>query len=326
MNNKKILITGASGFIGSHLFEKLLKENNNIKGFDRYNIDNSWGWLNKLKKINNIDFVLGDIRDYDSVYNALTDCDSVIHLAALIGIPYSYISPMAYIKTNIEGTYNVLEASKKLGISNIVVLSTSEVYGSARYKPMDENHPIIGQSPYSASKIGSDQMAISYFRSFEMPIKIARPFNTFGPRQSKRAIIPTIINQLLSKNDNVQLGNIDSTRDFTYVEDSCDGLIEILKSDNLFGEIVNIGSNNEVSIKETFNKINQILNTNAKIKIDINRKRPNLSEVLNLNCDNTKIIQKTNWRPKYNFEAGLVKTIEWMRDTFDITDSKKYII
>ena len=326
MNNKKILITGASGFIGSHLFEKLLKENNNIKGFDRYNIDNSWGWLNKLKKNNNIDFVLGDIRDYDSVYNALTDCDSVIHLAALIGIPYSYISPMAYIKTNIEGTYNVLEASKKLGISNIVVLSTSEVYGSARYKPMDENHPIIGQSPYSASKIGSDQMAISYFRSFEMPIKIARPFNTFGPRQSKRAIIPTIINQLLSKNDNVQLGNIDSTRDFTYVEDSCDGLIEILKSDNLFGEIVNIGSNNEVSIKETFNKINQILNTNAKIKIDINRKRPNLSEVLNLNCDNTKIIQKTNWRPKYNFEAGLVKTIEWMRDTFDITDSKKYII
>ena len=229
MLNKKILITGAAGFIGSHLTEYFIKRGYKVVAFDRYNPNNSFGWLDKSPYKKKVECILGDIRDYDSVFKAMKNCDSVIHLAALIGIPYSYISPLAYIKTNVEGTYNILEASKNLNTDQIIVTSTSETYGSAQKVPIKENHRLIGQSPYSASKISADQIAISYWRSFKLPVKIIRPFNTFGPRQSNRAVIPTIINQAL-KNKNISLGNVKTTRDYTYVTDICEAYLEIIKS------------------------------------------------------------------------------------------------
>lgn len=310
----KILITGSAGFIGSHLTELLVKEGFQVKAFVRYNSKNSWGWLDESKHIGNIEVITGDIRDYDSVYKAMIECDTVFHLAALIGIPYSYISPLAYIKTNVEGTYNILEAAKHLNFTNVIITSTSETYGTAQYVPIDENHPLVGQSPYSASKIAADQLALSYYRSFGLPIKIARPFNNYGPRQSSRAIIPTIISQILSDKEKIKLGNLSPSRDFTFVKDTCNGFLEILKSNKLFGEVTNIGMNEETSIENLTDLISQILKKDVEIEKDLQRIRPEKSEVERLICDNTKIKKLTSWKPLYNLQTGLNETIEWFKD------------
>jgi NAD dependent epimerase/dehydratase len=314
----KVLITGAAGFIGSHLTEVCVKNGYKVKAFIRYNSKNNWGWLEHSDVKDEIEIITGDIRDYDSVYNALDGCQTVFHLAALIGIPYSYVSPLAYIKTNVEGTYNILEASKQRGIENVLVTSTSETYGTAQYVPIDETHPMVGQSPYSASKIGADQLAVSYYRSFELPVKIVRPFNTYGPRQSARAIIPTIISQILNGNKEISLGNLEPTRDLTFVKDTCNGFIEIFKSEKLFGEITNIGMNEEISIRKLVDLIVQIIGERIEIKIDTQRARPENSEVERLKCNNTKIKKYSDWKPQYDLKSGLTETIEWIRDNLNL--------
>ena len=250
MKKNKVLVTGAAGFVGSHLSEKLLSLGYSVVAFDRYNSNNDFFWLNNLrkKKKKNCSFILGDIRDYDSVFHAMKDCNIVIHLAALIGIPYSYYSPLAYLKTNLEGTYNVLEAAKQLKLKNIIITSTSEVYGSAQYLPIDESHPINSQSPYAASKAAADQLSMSYFKSFNLPVKIIRPFNIYGPRQSERAIIPTIINQTLSQNKNIKLGNTSPTRDFNYISDVTDAFVKIMNNKKSVGKIINVANSKRISI------------------------------------------------------------------------------
>jgi len=310
---KKILVTGAAGFIGSHLTELLVKKGNDVKVFIHYNSRNMWGWLEDSECKSHIEVVSGDIRDYDSVLSAMSDCNIVYHLAALIGIPYSYVSPQAYIKTNIDGTYNVLQAGKTLNIEQLIVTSTSETYGTAQYVPIDENHPVVGQSPYSATKIAADQLALSYFRSFNLPLKIVRPFNTYGPRQSARAIIPTVITQLLSGEKELALGNIHPTRDLTYIKDTVNGFYEITKSEKLFGEITNIGMGEEISIKNLIELIAKLIGVKVKIIQDINRIRPEKSEVERLFCDNKKILDKTEWQPVFNLKKGLGETIQWVK-------------
>lgn len=317
---KKILVTGAAGFIGSHLTELLVKEGFEVKALVRYNSKNNWGWLENSKVKDEVEVITGDIRDYDSVYNALQDCTGVFHLAALIGIPYSYVSPLAYIKTNIEGTYNVLQASKELGLEQVLVTSTSETYGTAQYVPIDEKHPIVGQSPYSATKIAADQLAISYYRSFNLPVKIVRPFNTYGPRQSARAIIPTVITQILSGKKKLKLGNLNPTRDLTFVKDTCKGFLEIYKAGNLFGEIINIGMKNEITVKDLVNKIACLLNVEIKIETDALRVRPEKSEVERLFCENGKLVSNTNWKPEFNIDEGLEETINWLKE--NVSDYK----
>lgn len=309
---KKILITGAAGFIGSHLTERCVELGYDVKAFVRYNSKNNWGWLESSSVKNDIEVISGDIRDFDSVNDALKGCDEVFHLAALIGIPYSYVSPLAYIRTNIEGTYNILESARKNDVSNIMITSTSETYGTAQYVPIDEKHPMVGQSPYSASKIGADQLAISYYRSFNSPVKIVRPFNTYGPRQSARAIIPTVITQILSGKKKIKLGNVDPTRDLTFVKDTAEGFIEISKSKKLNGEITNIGMKDEISVKDLVKLISKILKTEIAIESDEQRVRPGKSEVERLFCENSKIVSETKWKPKYDLEKGLKETILWM--------------
>jgi dTDP-glucose 4,6-dehydratase len=311
---KKILITGATGFVGSHLTELCVKKGYNVVAFDRYNPNYNLGWLEKSKFRDDINFIFGDIRDQDSVLKTMRNCKIVFHLAALVGIPYSYTSPLAYIKTNIEGTYNILEASKNLDIEQIVITSTSETYGSAKYVPIDERHPLSAQSPYSASKISADQLALSYWKSFKLPIKIIRPFNIYGPRQSGRAIIPSIIIQALSSKKEIKLGNIKPSRDFTYITDTCNAFLEILKIKKLFGDTVNVGSNNEYTINDIAKKILLKLNSKANIKKEEGRVRTAQSEVFRLVCDNTKILKYTNWKPRIKIEKGLDKTIRWFKD------------
>ena len=276
----KLLVTGAGGFIGSHVVEACLAAGHDVRAFVRYNSRNSWGWLeeNSAPK-GRMEVKSGDIRDYDSVSGALRGCDGVLHLAALIGIPYSYESPLAYVRTNIEGTYNVLQAARELGIKNVLVTSTSETYGTAQRVPIDESHPAVGQSPYSASKIAADQLAISYHRSFGLPVKIVRPFNTFGPRQSARAIIPTIITQILAGKREIKLGNLSPTRDLTFVKDTAAAFLAILKTDKLIGEAVNIGMGEEISVGDLAKKIAGLLKTKVKIAEDSERVRPGASEV-----------------------------------------------
>jgi NAD dependent epimerase/dehydratase len=258
--------------------------------------------------------ILGDIRDYDSVSKAMVGCEVIFHLAALIGIPYSYVSPLAYIRTNIEGTYNVLEAAKNLSIQQVLVTSTSETYGTAQFVPIDEKHPLVGQSPYSASKIAADQLALSYYKSFELPVKIVRPFNTYGPRQSARAIIPTIISQLLKGKTNIELGSLSPTRDFTFVKDTCAGFEEIYKSDSLFGEVINIGMNAEIPIGGLVQLIAKTMNVQLTIKSSEERIRPESSEVERLFCDNTKLLKHTSWKPNSTLTDGVKKVIEWMKN------------
>ena len=323
---KKILVTGAAGFIGSHLCEQLVKEGHQIKAFDRYNIDGSYGWLQKSEIINEIEFILGDIRDYDSVYKASKGCYSVFHLAALIGIPYSYISPLAYLKTNIEGSYNILEAAKELNLDQIIITSTSETYGSAQYIPIDELHPLVGQSPYSATKIAADQLACSYISSFNQPIKIVRPFNTYGPRQSSRAVIPTIISQLVNNSNSLKLGNINPTRDLTYVSDTVNGFLEIFKNNFFLGQTTNIGSGEEISIKSLIDKLANLMNTKYNIEIEEQRIRPEKSEVTRLMCDNSKLINNSNWKLENSLDQGLKKTINWfLKNDLDINTQNYYV-
>ena len=311
---EKIIVTGAFGFIGSHLVEYLTTKNYNVIAFDRYNSNNNWGWLDKSKYLNDIEIVLGDIRDFDSVNSLVKKGSSIVHLAALIGIPYSYVSPLAYIKTNVEGTYNILEAAKNNNLDQILITSTSEVYGSAKYTPIDENHILSPQSPYSASKIAADNIAMSYYNSFDLPIKIVRPFNNFGPRQSERAIIPTIISQVLSKNSQkINLGNLLPTRDFTYVIDTCSAFLEIFSNNKFFGEITNIGTNSEISVKSLANKIIKLMNSNKEIYEESIRFRPKNSEVDRLVCSNDKLKNNSMWKPKYSIDQGLTLTIDWFR-------------
>ena len=311
--SKKIVITGGCGFIGSHLVE-LLSESNEVIAFDRYNSESDHYWLTNSKFKDRFSVVLGDIRDYDSVQSVLKGADVVIHMAALIGIPYSYVSPLAYIRTNVEGTYNVLQASKELELDQVMITSTSETYGTAQYVPMDEDHPKVGQSPYSASKISADQIAISYYRSFDLPVTIVRPFNTYGPRQSSRAVIPNIVSQILTNNGEVNLGNISPTRDFTFVEDTCSAFESIIGCNKLIGEEVNIGTNSEISIRDLVEEISNIIGIKAKIVEDDQRMRVEKSEVDRLVCKNEKLLACTNWKPKHSLEQGLIKTIDWINN------------
>jgi NAD dependent epimerase/dehydratase len=310
----KILITGSAGFIGSHLTEILVKEGFQVRAFVRYNSKNSWGWLDESEHLDNIEVISGDIRDYDSVYKAMAGCDTVFHLSALIGIPYSYISPLAYIKTNVEGTYNILESAKNLNFNNVLITSTSETYGSAQYVPIDENHPLVAQSPYSASKIAADHLALSYYRSFGLPVKIVRPFNNYGPRQSARAIIPTIISQVLAGKEKLKVGNLSPSRDFTFVKDTCSGFVDILKSDKLFGEVTNIGMNEDISIEKLIELITKLIGKDIEVEEDTQRVRPEKSEVDKLVCDNSKIKKFTSWKPAYDLQTGLKETIQWFKD------------
>ncbi|KAB2907000.1 MAG: NAD-dependent 4,6-dehydratase LegB [Ignavibacteriales bacterium] len=310
----KVLVTGAGGFIGSHLTELLVKEGFDVRAFVRYNGKNDWGWLETSEIKNDIEVITGDIRDYDSVYSAVKGCEAVFHLAALIGIPYSYVSPLAYIRTNVEGTYNVLEAVRQLELQQVLVTSTSETYGTAQYVPIDEKHPAVGQSPYSATKIAADQLADSYFRSFDTPVKIVRPFNTYGPRQSARAIIPTVITQILSGKTELKLGNLDPTRDLTFVKDTARGFLEIFKSDITFGEATNIGMSEEISVGNLVELIGQLLGVKLSVSQEQQRVRADKSEVQRLKCDNSKLKKLTNWAPDYNLTTGLQETIEFLKN------------
>jgi len=321
-----ILITGAGGFIGSHLAEKSVELGYKVKAFVRYNSRNNWGWLESSNYKNEIEVISGDIRDFDSVFSAMKNIDIVFHLAALIGIPYSYVSPSAYIKTNIEGTYNILQAAKILNTKNILITSTSETYGTGQYVPIDEKHPLVGQSPYSASKISADQLAFSFFYSFTLPIKIVRPFNTYGPRQSARAFIPTVIIQILSKRDKISIGNVHPTRDLTFVKDTVNGFIEISKSNNLIGKVTNIGMNAEISMYNLAKKIGNLMGKNIDLISESKRIRPDKSEVERLRCDNTKLIDNTDWRPLYNLDLGLKETINWFEEHQQIYKSDIYNI
>ncbi len=316
---EKILLTGSEGFIGSHLTEELVKQGFEVKAFVLYNSFNNWGWLDTLPKdvMDHVEVFNGDIRDPHGVKTAMVGCDAVFHLAALIAIPFSYHSPDAYVDTNIKGTLNVLQAARELDIERVLITSTSEVYGTAKYVPIDEKHPFQGQSPYSATKIGADRLAESFYRSFELPVTIVRPFNTYGPRQSARAVIPTIITQLLSGKDEIKLGSLTPTRDFNYVKDTANGFIEIYKSDKTIGEEINIATQQEISIGDLAKEIIGQINPNAKIICDEERFRPEKSEVNRLLGSNEKIKKLTAWSPKYTFEQGISETIEWIRENLD---------
>lgn len=313
---KSVLVTGADGFIGSHLTEELVKRGNKVKAFAYYNSFNTWGWLDTLPKeiMNEVEVFTGDIRDPNGVREALKGMDEVYHLAALIAIPFSYHSPDTYVDTNVKGTLNVLQAARDLQTSRVIVTSTSEVYGTAQYVPIDEKHPFQGQSPYSATKIGADRLAESFYRSFNMPITIVRPFNTYGPRQSARAVIPTIITQLLAGKESIQLGSLTPTRDFNFVKDTANGFIEIANSNITIGEEINIATQQEISIGQLANELIRQINPNAKIVCDDQRLRPELSEVNRLLGSNEKIIKMTNWKPNYTFEQGLAETIEFFKE------------
>ncbi|MFD1037184.1 NAD-dependent 4,6-dehydratase LegB [Virgibacillus byunsanensis] len=325
--SKKVLVTGADGFIGSHLTEELVRKGFDVKAFVYYNSFNSWGWLDNAPKeiIDKVEVFSGDVRDPFGVKEAMKGCDTVYHLAALIAIPYSYYSPATYVDTNINGTLNVVQAARELGVSKVVHTSTSEVYGTAQYVPINENHPLQGQSPYSASKIGADQIAMSYYLSFDTPVVTIRPFNTYGPRQSARAVIPTIITQLANNKKDIKLGAIHPTRDFNYVKDTVDGFITIAESDKAVGEVINIGSNYEISIKETAELIGEAMDKEINIVTDEERLRPNKSEVERLWADNGKAKKLLNWTPKYGsregFKKGIQETAEWFANPENL---KKY--
>lgn len=318
---EKILVTGADGFIGSHLVERLIGLGFRVRALVMYNSFNSWGWLDTLEQDvkSKIEVVSGDIRDPYGVDSIVKGCGSVLHLAALIAIPYSYKSPSSYVDTNINGTLNILQASKKYKCKKIIHISTSEVYGSAQYVPIDEKHPNVGQSPYSATKIAADQLALSFNKSFELPVGIIRPFNTFGPRQSNRAVIPTIITQLLNGQNEIKLGNVDATRDFSYVLDTVDGIIAGMNSTENIGKVINLGAGFEISILKTAQMISDLMDKDIKIIKDQQRIRPQESEVNRLFSDNSLAEKTIKWRPKFKgeegFVSGLKKTIDWFSTT-----------
>jgi len=319
MKMEKILVTGAEGFIGSHLVELLLEEGYEVKAFVLYNSFNTWGWLDTFpkEKLEQIEIFTGDIRDPNAVRQAVCGVDAVFHLAALIAIPYSYVAPDTYVDTNIKGTLNVLQASGESGLKRVLVTSTSEVYGTARYVPMDENHPFQGQSPYAASKIGADRMAEAFYRSFELPVTIVRPFNTYGPRQSARAVIPTIITQLLAGMKEIRLGSLSPSRDFNYVKDTVRGFLEIYRSDRTIGEEINIASQKEISIGQAAAELIRQIAPQAQIICDEKRLRPAKSEVERLLGSNQKLLELTSWKPEYTFEQGIAETIAFFRNHLD---------
>lgn len=317
--SQDIFVTGADGFIGSHLVETLVKNGHKIRAFVLYNSFNTWGWLDMLPKevLSEIEIFQGDIRDPNGVKQAMKGVDEVFHLAALIAIPFSYHSPDTYVDTNIKGTLNVLQAARELGTSRVLVTSTSEVYGTAKYVPIDENHPFQGQSPYSATKIGADRLAESFYRSFGTPVSIVRPFNTYGPRQSARAVIPTIITQLLAGKEEIKLGSLTPTRDFNYVKDTVQGFIEISKSDRTIGEEINIATQQEISIGRLADELIRQINPRARIVCDEDRLRPEKSEVNRLLGSNEKIKRLTSWLPRYTLEQGLAETIDFFRHNLE---------
>lgn len=322
IKNKRILITGADGFIGSHLTERLVKESSSVKVLSYYNSFNNWGWLEDVDCKDDIQVVSGDIRDAHFIKHITKDVDIVFHLAALIAIPYSYVAPESYVDTNIKGTLNVCQAALEHNIEKLIITSTSEVYGTAKYVPIDENHPKQPQSPYSATKIGADAIAKSYYNAFNLPVVIARPFNTYGPRQSARAVIPTIITQIAAGKKEIKLGDVSPTRDFNYVKDICEGFVAVANSDKVVGDEINIGSNYEISIADTLNLIKKIMNSDVEFITDFQRIRPKNSEVNRLWCDNTKIKTLTGFTPKYDIESGLKKTIEWFSDPKNLSKYK----
>jgi len=324
IEGKKVLVTGAGGFIGSHLVERLIERGAEVRAFVRYNSKNNWGWLETSPYKDEIEIYTGDIRDYDSVKDSMKGIEIVFHLAALIGIPYSYISPLAYIKTNVEGTYNVLQSARELGVERVIHTSTSEVYGTAKYVPIDESHPLQPQSPYSATKISADNIALSFYNAFNLPVTIVRPFNTYGPRQSARAVIPTIITQIMSGKKQIKLGNLRPTRDMNYVIDTVNGFIKIAECDELLGEVTNIGSGKEISIGDLARLISQLMGVEVEIVQEYQRFRPEKSEVERLLCDNTKIKKFTDWEPQYTLEEGLIQTINWMKTHLNMYKPEVY--
>jgi NAD dependent epimerase/dehydratase len=320
----KILVTGADGFIGSHLTEALVQQGHDVRAFCYYNSFNSWGWIDSLPSDlkSKLDVFTGDIRDPNGVRTAMTGVDVVFHLAALIAIPFSYHSPDSYVDTNIKGTLNVLQAAKDLGTKRVLVTSTSEVYGTAQFVPITELHPKQGQSPYSATKIGADHIAESFYRSFNLPVTIVRPFNTYGPRQSARAVIPTIISQLLNGKTEIKLGDITPTRDLLFVKDTVNGFLAISKCDKLIGHEVNIATQSEISIGDLAQELINQINPKAHIVTDEARLRPEKSEVFRLFGSNEKLKQFTDWKPEYTLESGLKETIEWFKDPKNLAGYK----
>lgn len=327
IKDKSVLVTGAGGFIGSHLTETLLKEGSEVTAFIHYNSKGDWGFLNPYKeeKVQGLHVILGDVTDFESVKQAVRGKDVVFNLAALIGIPYSYMAPRSYIQTNTFGTFNVLQASLDENVGKVVQTSTSEVYGTAQYAPIDEKHPLQGQSPYSASKIGSDKMAEAFFCSFGLNVATIRPFNTYGPRQSTRAVIPTIISQALSS-DTVHLGSLTPVRDFNYVSDTVNGFIRVAESPNSVGKVINIGSGREVTIGEVARIIISEANPGASIVTEETRTRPNKSEVMRLICNNSLAERELNWKPQVSLEEGIHHTIEWFKEHMKLGPNPGYAI
>lgn len=325
MDSKVALVTGADGFIGSHLVEMLVSHGYSVKALSQYNSFNNWGWLESINCKDSIEIISGDIRDPFFCKDISKNVDIIFHLAALIAIPYSYIAPDSYLETNIKGTLNICQAAKENGNIKVVHTSTSEVYGTAQYVPIDELHPVSPQSPYSASKIAADSMAMSFYNSFNLPLSIVRPFNTYGPRQSARAVIPTIITQIANGMKEIKLGDLSPTRDFNYVEDTCRGFIAIAENDKSIGEIINIGSNSEISIADTLNIIKELMDSDVKFLIDNERLRPKDSEVFRLFCDNTKIKEMTGYSPQVSIRVGLKKTIDWFIDPKNLKHYKAEI-
>jgi len=309
--DKRILVTGADGFIGSHLTETLLDMGCDVRALSLYNSFNDWGWLEVIKGREKLDVVCGDVRDPHFCKEITKVIDVIFHLAALIAIPYSYVAPDSYVDTNIKGTLNICQAARENGCERVIHTSTSEVYGTAQYVPIDEKHPLQPQSPYSASKIGADQMAMSFHLAFGLPVTIARPFNTYGPRQSARAVIPTIITQIAAGKKQIKLGDVSPTRDFNYVLDTCQGFIALATSDVTVGEVVNIGSGTEVAVGDTLNLIKELMKSDVTFVIEENRLRPKKSEVFRLCCDNAKIVRLAGFKPRYSLEEGLQECIEW---------------
>ena len=319
------LVTGADGFIGSHLVEMLVSKGYQIKALSQYNSFNNWGWLEDVNCRDQIEILTGDIRDPHFCKSITKGVDIIFHLAALIAIPYSYVAPESYVDTNIKGTLNICQAAKENGNIRVIHTSTSEVYGTAQYVPIDENHPLQPQSPYSATKIAADAMAMSFYNAFDLPVTIARPFNTYGPRQSARAVIPTIITQIVNGAKEIKLGDVTPTRDFNYVDDTCRGFIALAECDESIGQTVNIGSNFEISIGDTLNIIKELMDSDVKFIVDNQRIRPEKSEVFRLWCDNSKIEKLTGFRPKVDIRQGLQKTINWITQPHNLSNYKSEI-
>lgn len=322
---KRVLVTGADGFIGSHLVELLVQEGLEVKALSQYNSFNYWGWLDDIDCAKDVEIISGDVRDPHFCRKVTQDVDTVFHLAALIAIPYSYVAPCSYVDTNVNGTLNICQAALDNGVQRVIHTSTSEVYGTARYVPIDEKHPLQPQSPYSASKIGADAMAMSYFNAFNLPLTIARPFNTYGPRQSARAVIPTIITQIASGVKQIKLGDTTPTRDFNYVADTCRGFLELARCNEAIGETVNIGSNYEISVGDTLNLIKELMGSDVEFITDDQRIRPEKSEVFRLWCDNTRIRALTGFEPRHDIRDGLRRTIDWMTQPANLAKYKAHI-